>query len=102
MADCSAWTLTMSLPALMKSATLCSGSTIILQGIIIVSPESQGGATALYTPACCQQEVAKLLCQSGRAAAVLAWICSTCSYGQSEHKHGRCFAQGRGLTDVCR
>ena len=30
-ADCSACTLTMSLPALMKSATLCSGSTIILQ-----------------------------------------------------------------------
>jgi hypothetical protein len=30
--DCSACTLMMSLPAFAKSATLCSGSTIILRG----------------------------------------------------------------------
>ena len=50
-ADCSACTLTMSLPALMKSATLCSGSTIILQGTVAVSQDYR--AAPLNTSASC-------------------------------------------------
>ena len=72
MADCSAWTLTMSLPALMKSATLCSGSTIIPAGHYYSEPRITGRSyRALHT---C------LLSAGSGKAAVPKWQ-SSCSAG---------------------
>ena len=65
-ADCSACTLTMSLPALMKSATLCSGSTIILHMMYAVNdtavyPHEISGRAALLAKICAvAQEVSCL------------------------------------------
>ena len=51
-ADCSACTLTMSLPALMKSATLCSGSTIILHSTMRRSEQNAQGEDSVLISTC--------------------------------------------------